>query len=59
MIEGYVNDALEPVAEIGLKQGKAVTTILATVDTGFSGAFGFQLAALSSQLSEGPLTADR
>ena len=38
MIEGCVNDALEPVMEIGLKQGEAVTTILATLDTGFSGA---------------------
>jgi clan AA aspartic protease len=38
MIEGCVNDALEPVVEIGLKQGEAVTTILATLDTGFGGA---------------------
>lgn len=37
MIEGYVNEALEPVLEIGLKQGDSVTTIPAIVDTGFSG----------------------
>jgi clan AA aspartic protease len=37
MIEGYVNEALEPVVEIGLKRGDAVTTISAIVDTGFSG----------------------
>ncbi|MEK6407695.1 MAG: hypothetical protein AABN34_12085 [Acidobacteriota bacterium] len=37
MIEGYVNEALEPVVEIGLKRGDPVTTIPAVVDTGFSG----------------------
>jgi clan AA aspartic protease len=37
MIEGYVNEALEPIVQIGLKQGGPVTTIPAVVDTGFSG----------------------
>jgi len=37
MIEGHVNEFLEPVVEIGLKQGDAVTTIPAILDTGFSG----------------------
>jgi clan AA aspartic protease len=37
MIEGYVNEALEPVVEIGLKCGDAITAIPAVVDTGFSG----------------------
>lgn len=37
MIEGYVNEALEPIVQIGLKQGEPVTTIPAVVDTGFSG----------------------
>jgi len=39
MIEGIVNEALEPIVEIGLKQGEAVTTILVVVDTGFTGPF--------------------
>lgn len=37
MIEGYVNEALEPVVEIGLKGEDAIAMILAVVDTGFSG----------------------
>ena len=37
MIEGYVNEALEPVVEIGLKCEDAITVIPAVVDTGFSG----------------------
>lgn len=37
MVEGYVNDLLEPVVEIGLVQEDDVTTIPAIVDTGFSG----------------------
>jgi len=37
MIEGIVNEALEPIVEIGLKQGEAVTTIPVVVDTGFTG----------------------
>jgi len=37
MIEGYVNEVLEPVVEIGLKRGDVVTRISAVVDTGFSG----------------------
>lgn len=37
MIEGYVNEALEPVVEIGLRRGDVVTIIPALVDTGFSG----------------------
>lgn len=37
MIEGYVNETLEPVVEIGLKQGNVITMIPAVVDTGFSG----------------------
>ena len=37
MIEGYVNEALEPIVEIGLRNGDLVTTASALVDTGFSG----------------------
>lgn len=37
MIEGRVDEALEPVVGVGLKRGDTITTILATVDTGFSG----------------------
>lgn len=37
MIRGYVNEALEPVIEIGLKQGEATESIPTVVDTGFSG----------------------
>lgn len=37
MVEGYVNDLLEPVVEIGLVQGGVITAISAIVDTGFSG----------------------
>ena len=37
MIEGHVNEALEPVVEIGLKGSDAVTAIPAIIDTGFSG----------------------
>jgi len=32
MIEGRVNEALEPVVEVGLKRGDTITTILAVVD---------------------------
>jgi clan AA aspartic protease len=37
MITGYVNEALEPVIEIGLKAADGLTQIAAVVDTGFSG----------------------
>jgi clan AA aspartic protease len=37
MVEGYVNELLEPIVEIGLVQEDRVTTIPAVVDTGFSG----------------------
>jgi clan AA aspartic protease len=37
MVEGYVNEALEPVVEIGLKRGDVVTMIPVVVDTGFGG----------------------
>jgi clan AA aspartic protease len=37
MITGYVNEALEPVIEIGLKAAGRLTEIVAVVDTGFSG----------------------
>jgi len=37
MIKGYVNEALEPVMEIGLKRGDVITMIPTVVDTGFSG----------------------
>jgi clan AA aspartic protease len=37
MIEGRVNELLEPVVEIGLKRGDTVTNIPVIVDTGFSG----------------------
>jgi len=37
MIVGAVNEALEPVIEIGLKQSEAITMIPAMLDTGFSG----------------------
>lgn len=37
MIEGDVNEFLEPLVEIGLKRGDTVTSIPAVVDTGFSG----------------------
>lgn len=37
MIQGYVNEILEPVIEIGLKRGEATESIPAIVDTGFSG----------------------
>jgi len=37
MIQGYVNEALEPVIEIGLKRGEATEFIPTIVDTGFSG----------------------
>ena len=38
MIEGRVTDeSLEPMVEIGLKQGDTLTMIQAVVDTGFSG----------------------
>jgi len=38
MVEGCVKEeSLEPVVEIGLKQGGTLTTIRAVVDTGFSG----------------------
>lgn len=41
MIEGRVNDeSLEPMMEIGLKQGDRLTMIQAVVDTGFSGYLG-------------------
>jgi predicted aspartyl protease len=41
MIEGRVNDeSLEPMVEIGLKQGDTLTMIQAVVDTGFSGYLG-------------------
>ncbi len=37
MIVGYVNEALEPVIERGLKGAAGLTKIAAVVDTGFSG----------------------
>ena len=37
LIEGRVNEFLEPVVEIGLKWGESVTMIPAIVGTGFSG----------------------
>ena len=37
MIKGYVNEALEPVVEIGLKRGDDVIPVPAVIDTGFSG----------------------
>jgi clan AA aspartic protease len=37
LIEGYVNEALEPLIEIGLAQGEVVTMVSAVIDTGFSG----------------------
>ena len=37
MIQGYVNEALEPVIEIGLTRGDATDSIPTIVDTGFSG----------------------
>lgn len=37
MIQGYVNEALEPIVEIGLRRGELIVTIPAIVDTGFSG----------------------
>lgn len=37
MIDGEVNDALEPVIEIGLVGGERTAVIEAIVDTGFSG----------------------
>ncbi len=37
MIAGYVNEALEPVIEIGLRGADGLTKIIAVVDTGFSG----------------------
>ena len=37
MIKEYMNEALEPVVELGLKRGDVITTISAVVDTGFSG----------------------
>ncbi len=37
MIWGRVTEALDPVVELGLKQGDAITAIPAVIDTGFSG----------------------
>ena len=37
MIRGRVTAALDPVIELGLKQGDIVTGIPAVIDTGFSG----------------------
>ena len=37
MINGPVNELLEPVVEIGLKRGETITNIPTIVDTGFSG----------------------
>jgi len=37
MIKGEVTEALDPVIEIGLKDGETVSMIEAIVDTGFSG----------------------
>jgi clan AA aspartic protease len=37
MVQGYVNEALEPVIEIGLKRGEVTESIPTIVDTGFSG----------------------
>lgn len=37
MIEGYVNDGLQPIIQIRLRRGDALTTTEAIVDTGFSG----------------------
>lgn len=37
MIRGYVNEALEPVIELGIRHGTRTTLVEAVVDTGFSG----------------------
>lgn len=37
MIEGQVNELLEPAVEIGLRRGDATTVVPTIVDTGFSG----------------------
>ncbi|MBI3301205.1 MAG: hypothetical protein HYZ72_03885 [Deltaproteobacteria bacterium] len=37
MVEGRVNENLEPVVEIGLQRRDTITTIQTVVDTGFSG----------------------
>jgi clan AA aspartic protease len=37
MVEGSVNESLEPVVEVGLRREEVVTTIPALVDTGFGG----------------------
>lgn len=37
MIQGYVNEALDPVIEIGLQRGEATESIPTIVDMGFSG----------------------
>jgi len=37
MIQGHVNEALEPIVEIGLRRGEVIVTIPTIVDTGFSG----------------------
>lgn len=37
MIRGRVTEALDPVIELGLKQGDTITVIPAVIDTGFSG----------------------
>ncbi len=37
MIQGVINETLEPIVEIGLKGQEAVERIYAIVDTGFSG----------------------
>lgn len=36
-LRGSVTEGLEPVVEIGLRRGDTTTTILAVIDTGFSG----------------------
>ena len=37
MIRGRVTEALDPMIELGLKQGDTITVIPAVIDTGFSG----------------------
>lgn len=37
MIHGVINEALEPIVEIGLKRQESTQTVPAIVDTGFSG----------------------
>ena len=37
VMKGHVTEGFEPVVEIGLRRGDVITTILAVIDTGFSG----------------------